>query len=146
MSVRKTAQVPFFQELTTEDLEYLQQACTEYGFSSDETIKDFDQTLDGYWVLLDGAWRWETQSGIVREMAPAPGSWLGPPNDLSIIEAWRVNATATSYVLNVPEVVMRELVEKHPTIRQHLLAGIHDTLEVYRTTIQYRYADSGRTT
>ena len=128
MDIEKTSHVPFFKGFSRDDLAYLQNACTEYGFEPGEVIKDFGQQPSDYWVLLDGGWTLEVQGGASRDVERSEVSWVGPQEGVDPAPL-KVSASKTSYVLNVPKDVMQKLKDDKASVKRNLQKGAEYTAQ-----------------
>ncbi|MBV6647403.1 MAG: hypothetical protein KI790_18235 [Cyclobacteriaceae bacterium] len=108
-NLRKLAEVPFFQDFTKDQLNWVDQHTDEYGFGTDEIIPTKGDMETVYWILLYGSWIIE--NGVETQKLTELGSWFQQASDAAD-DFKQLKAGSTSYILMVSEknmYVMKEM-------------------------------------
>ena len=134
--LRLLTKTPFFTGLTPEQLQYVIEHSREWSVPAGSEISRTALGPDNFWVLLDGAWQIE-QGTVVAKAGPADsGKWYGGAamQGLSIAPT-RVVATAPSYVMNIRQADLDDMINKrvgYAPVDRQLQRGVR----FYRNTFK----------
>ena len=115
---------PFFTELSTDQLRWVIQHSREWEVQAGRTIVSSATAGDGagYWVLLDGRWDLELGGQHHASGHADPGKWFD--RDLVATRAFSLTATDHSFVLNISNQDMDDMVARGFRFDRHLAAGM----------------------
>ncbi len=123
-NLKKLAEVPFFEDFSQEQLQWVDEHTDEFGFNADEEIPTDGLMESAYWVLLYGSWdiKMNTDGQNVHAVNDI-GKWFRKNSLTSPEELKELTISSHSYVLLVPEDKMEEMLRMDYPILDKLSQG-----------------------
>lgn len=124
------AKVPMFRGMSNEQLQWVIDHSREWVVEPGAEVASSTRGADRFWTLLDGGWRIEQGSRVVVAGHADPAKWFGGRDWQALsLAPTRVVATARSYVMEIEQSQLDEMLRRGLPLRSHLDAG----LAFYRT-------------
>lgn len=124
------AKTPFFTAISSEQLQWVIDHSREWSVAPGVEIASSVRGADSFWVLLDGGWQVEHASCSVEAGHTDPAKWYGGRDMLAPDTGeTRLVATAKSYVMQIQQSDLDEMVKRGFGFGPHLQAG----MAVYRS-------------
>jgi CRP-like cAMP-binding protein len=124
--VRALRKVPFFEDLTDQDLSDIARIGERVSFSDGDEIVTRGAPADGLWVLLSGGARVEA-GGRVHELGP--GAFFG---EMALLGATPRTATVTASgdveAMTIKTIYFGPFLIKHPSVAVTILKGVVERL------------------
>lgn len=119
------ANVPFFTALSREQLQWVIDHSREWSVVPGAEIATSARGADSFWVLLDGGWMVEHAGQSIKAGHADPAKWYGgrEMSALAIGET-RLVATAKSYVMQIQQADLDEMIQRGFALGPHLQAGL----------------------
>jgi hypothetical protein len=118
------AKVPFFAGLQRDQLQWVIDHSREWAASPGAEIATSARGGDRVWVLLDGGWRVEQGDRHAPAGHADPAKWYGGRDMLALGGNSRLVATARSYVIEIAQPQLDEMVRRGFAIGTHLDSGL----------------------
>jgi hypothetical protein len=118
------AKVPFFQALSRDQLQWVIDHSREWAAAPGAEIATSTRGADRFWVLLDGGWRVEQGDRRVDAGHAAAAKWYGGRDMLALGGSTRLVATARSYVIEMAQAELDQMVRNGYAIGAHLQSGL----------------------
>ncbi|MGJ7609066.1 hypothetical protein ACSFA7_32345 [Variovorax sp. LT1R20] len=119
------AKTPFFTALSTEQLQWVIDHSREWAVVPGAEIAGSARGADSFWVLLDGGWQVEHAGRSVKAGHADPAKWYGGRDVLALgISDTRLVATAKSYVIQIQQADLDEMLRLGFAFGQHLESGM----------------------
>lgn len=118
------AKTPFFTALSREQLQWVIDHSREWSVVPGAEIASNSRGADSFWVLLDGGWQVEYAGQSFKAGHADPAKWYGG-RDMSVlaIGETRLVATAKSYVMQIQQSDLDDMVRRGFAFGPHLEAG-----------------------
>lgn len=119
------AKTPFFTALSSEQLQWVIDHSREWSVVPGAVIASNARGADSFWVLLDGGWQVEHAGQSIKAGHADPAKWYGG-RDMSVlaIGETRLVATARSYVMEIQQNDLDEMIRRGFAFSPHLEAGM----------------------
>lgn len=119
------AKTPFFTSLSREQLQWVIDHSREWSVVPGAEIVSSARSADSFWVLLDGGWQVEHAGKSTKVGHADPAKWYGGRDmqSLSMGDS-RLVATVSSYVMQIQQTDLDEMVTRGFAIGPHLQAGM----------------------
>lgn len=119
------AKVPFFTALPREQLQWVIDHSREWSVAPGAEIAGSARGADSFWVLLDGSWQVEHAGRSTQAGHADPAEWYGGRDMLTlVIGDSRVVATAKSYIMQIQQADLDEMLRRGFAFGQHLESGM----------------------
>lgn len=118
------AKVPFFDALSRDRLQWVIDHSREWSAAAGAEIAATGAGADRFWVLLDGGWRVEQGGRSVGAGHADPAKWYGGRAMLALGGSTRLVATMHSYVIEIAQPDLDEMVRSGFEIEAHLQRGL----------------------
>ena len=118
------AKVPFFAALSREQLQWVIDHSREWAVAAGAEIASTSRGGDSFWVLLDGGWRVEQGERSVSVGHADPAKWYGGRDMLALGGSTRLVATARSYVMQISQAELDEMLRRGSAIGAQLDSGM----------------------
>lgn len=118
------AKTPFFTAMSREQLQWVIDHSREWSVMPGAEIASDSRGPDSFWVLLDGGWQVEHAGQSFKAGHADPAKWYGG-RDMSAlaIGGTRLVATAKSYVMQIQQSDLNEMIQRGFAFGPHLEAG-----------------------
>lgn len=125
------AKTPFFTALSRDQLQWVIDHSREWSVVPGTEVVSSARGGDSFWVLLDGDWQVEHAGRSVKAGHADPAKWYGGREmaALAIGETRLVGATAKSYVMQIQQSDLDEMIQRGFAFGPHLQSG----LDFYRS-------------
>lgn len=124
------AKVPMFRGMSNEQLQWVIGHSREWAVERGAEVVSSARGADRFWTLLDGGWQVEQGSRVVAAGHADPAKWFGGRDWQALsLEPTRVVATARSYVMEIDQAQLDEMLRLGLPLQPHLQSG----LAFYRT-------------
>lgn len=123
--LRLLAKTPFFTALSTDQLQWVIDHSREWSVVPGAEIASSARGADSFWVLLDGGWQVEHGGRSIKAGHADPAKWYGG-RDMSALAVGeiRVVATAKSYVMQIQQADLDDMLQRGFAFGPHLDAGM----------------------
>ncbi len=118
------AKVPFFAALSREQLQWVIDHSREWAVAPGAEIASSSRGGDSLWVLLDGSWRVEQGDRSITAGHADPAKWYGGRDMLALGGSTRLVATARSYVMQIAQAELDEMLRRGFAIGPQLDSGL----------------------
>ena len=119
------AKTPFYTALTNEQLQWVIDHSREWVVVPGAEIASNKRGTDSIWVLLDGGWQVEHAGRTLPAGHADPAKWFGGRDMLALgMRDVRVVATKRSYVMQIEQAELDEMLRKGIPFRPHLDMGL----------------------
>ena len=118
------AKVPFFAALSREQLQWVIDHSREWAVAPGAEIASTQRGADSFWVLLDGGWRIEQGERSVSAGHADPAKWYGGRDMLALGGDTRLVASARSYVMQIAQAELDEMLRRGFAIGPQLDSGL----------------------
>jgi hypothetical protein len=125
------AKVPFFQSFNQEQLQWVKDNANEFHFSKNDVLKDFEQTAEDYWILLDGGWEISTSNNHRKQIDHSITSFVSPIIEGKIAGKIKYRITESSYILRITPEKMEELKKIQPLVADYIVIGNKKVEEMF---------------
>jgi hypothetical protein len=123
--LRLLAKVPFFTALSTEQLQWVIDHSHEWSVVPGAEIASSARGADRFWALLDGSWQVEHAGRTMEAGHADPAKWYGGRDMLALgIGDTRLHATAKSYVMEIQQSDLDDMLRRGFAFGPHLESGI----------------------
>lgn len=124
------AKVPMFRGMSNEQLQWVIDHSREWAVEPGAEVVSSTRGADRFWTLLDGGWQIEQGSRVVTAGHADPAKWYGGREWQALsLAPTRVVATARSYVMEIDQLQLDEMLRRGLPLQSHLQSG----LAFYRT-------------
>ncbi|MEL0638531.1 hypothetical protein V6259_17410 [Marinomonas sp. TI.3.20] len=111
---------PFFTSLKKEELRWVIKHSKEWSVEQGGVVATNSSAPD-YWILLDGAWQLECGDKRYPSKNDDAGKWFSSE---VISEICKLVVTESSYVMQIPQTDMNDMIQKGFNFQEHLEAGL----------------------
>lgn len=119
------AKTPFFAALSRDQLQWVIDHSREWSVAPGTEITGSARAAGSFWVLLDGGWQVEHAGRSVKAGHADPAKWYGGRDMQALgIGDTRLVATAKSYVMQIRQVDLDEMLRSGFDCGPHLDAGM----------------------
>ncbi|RBP47836.1 hypothetical protein DES53_101636 [Roseimicrobium gellanilyticum] len=118
------ALTPFFMRLESEQLMWVMDNSQEWMAGSETPIVSNHDAGRSIWILVDGSWRVEYERQHFTATRSDAGCWFGSEEMPAFKGRVRLVTTSPSYILNMTNESLREMLELGFDIRKNLDRGI----------------------
>lgn len=119
------AKVPMFRAMSREQLQWVIDHSREWSVAPGAEVASSARGGDAFWTLLDGRWRIEYGAGRSVEAGHAdPAKWWGGRDLAALGRRTRVVATAKSYVMEIDQTQLDEMLRRGLPLAPHLEEGM----------------------
>ncbi|WP_286185498.1 hypothetical protein [Acidovorax cavernicola] len=119
------AKTPFFTALSRDQLQWVINHSREWSVAPGTEIAGSTRAAGSFWVLLDGGWQVEHKGRSVKAGHADPAKWYGGRDMQALgIGDTRLLATAKSYVMQIHQVDLDEMLRRGFAFGPHLDAGM----------------------
>ncbi len=124
------AKVPMFRGMPNEQLQWVIDHSREWSVEPGAEVASSQRGIDSFWTLLDGGWRLEVGGRNVDAGHADPAKWYGGRDMLALgLPPTRLVATRPSYVMEIAQPELDEMLRRGLPLAPHLQAG----LDFYRS-------------
>lgn len=117
--------VPFFTALSREQLQWTIDHSREWSVTPGAEIASSARGGASFWVLLDGGWQVERAGRSVKAGHADPAKWYGGRDFLALgLGDTRLVATEKSYVMEIQQAELDEMLRRAFAFGPHLQAGL----------------------
>lgn len=118
------AKVPFFAALSRDELQWVIDHSREWAVAAGAEIATTRRGGDRFWVLLDGEWRIEQGERSASAGRADAANWYGGRDMLALGGSTRIVATARSYVMEIAQADLDEMLRRGFAIGPQLERGM----------------------
>lgn len=119
------AKTPFFTALSRAQLQWVIDHSREWSVVPGAEIAASTRSAGSFWVLLDGDWQIEHAGRSVKAGRADPAKWYGGRDMLALgIGDTRLVAIAKSYVMQIQQVDLDEMLQRGFAFGPHLQDGV----------------------
>jgi CRP-like cAMP-binding protein len=140
--VEALRRVPFFEELTPEDLERIASIGQRRNFEPGQPIVAKDEAGGGLFVILSGT---ATVHAGGRDHTLGPGAFFG---EMSLLANRPRSATVTAAepveVMTIEAMYFKPFLVKNPSVAVTILAGVAERLREVQDRVDQMEADKGK--
>ena len=123
------AKVPMFRAMSREQLQWVIDHSKEWVAAPGAEIASSSRGGDSFWALLDGGWQIEQGGRSIKAGHADPAKWYGGRDMLALGGQTRVVTTERSYILQIQQADLDEMLKRGFPFEPHLQQG----LAFYRT-------------
>lgn len=119
------AKVPMFRGMSNEQLQWVIDHSREWSVEPGAEIASSARGIDAFWTLLDGGWRVELGGRSVEAGHADSAKWYGgrAMQELNLPPT-RLVATRPSYVIEIAQPALDEMLRRGIPLEAHLRAGL----------------------
>jgi hypothetical protein len=127
------AKVPMFRGMSSEQLQWVIDHSREWSVEPGAEVASSQRGVASFWTLLDGGWRLEVSGRAIDASHADPAKWYGGRDMAALaLPPTRLVATRSSYVMEIAQPELDEMLRRGLPLAPHLRAG----LDFYRTLVR----------
>ena len=119
------AKTPMFRDMSREQLQWVIDHSREWAVAPGALVASSERGADRFWTLLDGGWQVEQGSKAYPAGHADPAKWYGGRDMLALgLAPTRLVATKRSYVMEIEQAALDEMLRRGIPLAPHLRAGL----------------------